>query len=171
MSNATMNRIKLSAKEILGGTNKETSNRDAATVKGYRTKLENFRIALKAFGKGLQIADSKAVITSEVIATSLFSLRRDARALECVPSSPELEKLYADTKAAALAKNADAEVDGYFAFLAVGTEARARGHEMDRLVARGMSVADVFPYHQHTVEQYQSIKHAIATWEALEASL
>jgi hypothetical protein len=162
-------RIKLSAKDILGGTTQVTRNRDAATIKGYLTKLANFRNALKAFGKGLQIADSKAVITSEVIAASLFSLRRDANALEVVPSSPELEKVYADTVAKEQAANPEAEIDGYFAFLATGLEARGRGHEMDRLVARGASVAEVFPMHQHTVEQYQAVKHAIATWEALEA--
>jgi hypothetical protein len=165
------NRIKISAKDLLGGTTQKSDNKDAATIKGYLTKLNNFRVALKAFGKGIQIADSKAVISSEVIATSLFSLRRDAAALEIVPSTPEMEKLYADQCAEILAADPKAEIIGYFAFLAVGNEAKGRSYEMDRILERSGDKAGVFAYHQHTVEQYQALKHAIATWEALEKQL
>lgn len=179
MSKNTVNntRIRLVVKEYLAPEEKATSSRDEATMKGYKTKLENFRTALKAFGKG------NGSLSSEHLGAALFSMRRDAKALEVVPSSPELQKMYADIVAQAKAdyakekaafeqENPDGkfhefEIDGYYAFLGQGTEARARGHEMDRMMSRGATHEQVFAYHLHTVEQFRALVESIKAHEAL----
>ena len=92
--------------------------------------------------------------------------RKMANRLAIVPASDEAFSLWEDIKS-----NNPEFTDSYWVFLAKGTEARARMHEMTRLLDKGASVEDVFFMHEQCVEEFRQATWAYETLKALQESL